>query len=384
MLRAMTNRIRMALIGGGFIGRVHARAARLDGRFELVAGVLSEDRAKSARVGQELGIAPERVYEDYRALLAAEQERRDGARLIVIATPNDTHHPIAHACLAAGLPVVLEKPLTLTLQEAQDLAEAQATTGAPLALMHNYTGYPLVRQIRSMVAEGEIGKVLAVRAVYLQGSAWRLPDPGGQVRAAWRFDPRRMGASGCFADIGTHAYNLLRYVTQVPVRQLSCSLATYTPGRQLDDYGTATLSLDNGALATVIASKVSHGRENDISIHVDGTKGSLEWRQEEPNQLVHRATGEARRVLTRDPRAAWLHPDAKAAIRLPAGHPEAFNEAFANVYAAFLPDIEAFHAKMPVPPPPHLYPDLEDGVDGMRFVDACVRSSKEGGRWTRV
>lgn len=379
----MQEPLRLGIIGGGFIGRVHARAAQLDGAIRLVAGALSSDREKAARIAAELAIPADRAYASWPEMLARERARADRVDLVAVCTPNDMHLPVARGCLEAGLAVVCEKPLTRTLAEAQQLAESVRGAGAPLALMHNYTGYPLVRQARAMVEAGELGDLIAVRATYLQGSAWRAPEVDGQPRAAWRGDPRRTGPAGALGDIGSHAYNLVRFVTQAAPESVSCALRTFTPGRKLDDYGAAHVALAGGALATLVASKVSHGRENDLSIHVEGTKGSLEWRQEEPNALFHRVTGQPLRVLTRDSRAQWMHASAKAAIRLPAGHPEAFHEAFANVYAAFAPDVRAWREKRALAAE-RLYPDLTDGVDEMRFLERALASAGEAGAWKRM
>src|SRR5437660_3969701 len=386
-LNAPLNRkLRMGLVGGGqgsFIGRVHSIAGVLDHRAALVAGALSADAAKSKASALDYGIAPERAYGSYKEMVEGEKKRPESERIdfVSIATPNHTHFEIAKAFAQAGFNVLCDKPLTFDLKQAEELAEVVKKSGVVFAVTHNYTGYPLVRQARDMVLAGELGEINAVRACYIQGWLRTRLEKENQKQAGWRTDPAKSGAAGCFGDIGTHAYNLGRFITGLLPEQISCSLKTFESGRVLDDYGAAVIRYANGALGTVTASQISHGRENDLWIEIDGTKGSLEWHQEEPNGLLFRVNGQPHRIYSRDPNAAYLTPTAKASCRLPGGHPEAFFEAFANIYTAAYGDIVARASGQKVDSSKSLYPNVNDGVDGMNFITQCVASSKQGGHW---
>ena len=382
----LNRKLRMALIGGGqgaFIGRVHATAAVLDNRAVLVAGALSADPAKAKVSAPDFDIKPERAYGSYKELVSAESalpasERIDFAS---IATPNHTHFEIAKACAEAGFNVVCDKPMTFDLAQAEELAKIVQKTGVVFAVTHNYTGYPLVRLARDMVQAGELGEINAIRAFYIQGWLRRRLEKEDQKQASWRTDPKRSGAAGCFGDIGTHAYNLGRFITGLLPDQISCSLKTFEKGRELDDYGTAIVRYQNGALGTITASQISHGRENDLWIEVGGTKGALEWHQEEPNKMLFRVNGQPHRLYTRDPNASYMTETAKASCRLPSGHPEAFFEAFANVYTAAYADVIRRAQSQKVDSAKSLYPNVADGVDGMNFVTQSVASSKQSGAW---
>jgi predicted dehydrogenase len=376
----------MGLVGGGqgaFIGRVHATAAVLDNLAALVAGALSSDPARAKASAPDYDIPAERAYGSYQEMIAAEAKRPAGERIdfATVATPNHTHFEVAKGFAEAGFNVICDKPLTLDLAQAEELARVVERTGVVFAVTHNYTGYPLVRQARDMVRSGELGEIQAVRAFYIQGWLRTRLEAEGQKQASWRTDPKRSGAAGCFGDIGTHAYNLVRFITGLLPDQISCHLKTFEPGRQLDDYGTAVIRYQNGALGTVTASQITHGRENDIWIEIDGTHGSLEWRQEEPNKMLVRANGQPHRLYTRDPNAGYLSATAKASCRLPSGHPEAFLEAFANIYRAAYEDMVKRAAQQPFDGQRSLYPNVADGVDGMNFITQCVASSAEKGAW---
>jgi predicted dehydrogenase len=375
-------KLRMGLVGGagGFIGRVHALAAQLDGRAELVAGALSSDPERAKAFAPVLGIAPDRAYASYQEMLQKEEALPADRRIdfVSVATPNDTHFAIARAFAGAGFNVLCDKPLTNDLEQALELAEVVRRSGVVFAVTHNYTGYPLVRQAREMVRSGELGEVQAVRVWYLQGSLWRQRTPEQQRRFAWKTDPARAGASGCFGDIGVHACNLAQFITGLLPAEVSCVLERFSGGA-LDDYGTAVLRYDNGALGTLTASRITHARENDLGIEIDGTRGSLAWRQEEPNHMLFRANGRPPHVLTRSPAA--LAETAGASCRLPAGHPEGFLEAFANVYTAAYQDMIARATGGAVAGASTLYPNVQDGVEGVRFVARCVDSAREGGAW---
>jgi predicted dehydrogenase len=375
----------MGLVGGGrgaFIGRVHATAACLDHRAVLVAGALSSDPSKARESARDYGIPPERAYGSYQEMLAKERELPEGERVdfVSVATPNHTHFEIAKVFAEAGFNVMCDKPMTLDLAQAEELAGVVQRTRAVFAVTHNYTGYPLVRQARDMVRNGELGEINAVRALYLQGTLRRQRTPEQQRRFAWKTDPARAGISGCFGDIGIHAYNLTRFVTGLLPERVSCVLEHFEGGA-LDDYGLAALQYGNGGLGTITASRISHGRENGLRLEVDGTRGSLEWHQEEPNKLLVRANGQPHRVYSRDPNAPYLTPTARASCRLSGGHPEAFFEAFANVYTAAYDDMIRRAAGLTVDETHSLYPNARDGVDGVHFVAQCVASAQDGGGW---
>jgi predicted dehydrogenase len=380
----LNRKLRMGLVGGGqgaFIGKVHSIAATLDNRATLVAGALSSDPARAKASAPDYDIAPERAYGSYREMVATESKLPADQRIdfVSVATPNHTHFEIAKAFAEAGFNVVCDKPLTFDLAQAEELARVVQKTGVVFAVTHNYTGYPLVRQARDMVKAGELGEINAVRAFYIQGWLRTRLEAEGQKQAGWRTDPKRSGAAGCFGDIGTHAYNLGRFITGLIPQDISCHLKTFEPGRPLDDYGTAVLRYANGALGTVTASQISHGRENDLWIEVDGTKGALEWHQEEPNKMLLRVNGKPHQVYTRAG-GPYLGETAGRSTRIPSGHPEAFLEAFANIYVAAFDDMvkraagQKFDAAS-------LYPNVADGVDGMNFISQCVASSAEGGAW---
>jgi predicted dehydrogenase len=385
----LNRKLRMGLIGGGqgaFIGRVHATAAILDGRAEVVAGALSSDPARSQASAPDYDIKPERAYGSYQEMAQAELKLPQEKRIdfVAITTPNHVHFDAAKTFLEAGFNVMCDKPMTFDLAQAEELAKIVQKSGVVFAVTHNYTGNPLVRLARDMIKEGKLGEINAVRAFYIQGWLRTRLESGGQKQASWRTDPKRSGAAGCFGDIGTHAYNLGRFITGLIPDQVSCLLKTFEPGRELDDYGVAAIRYTNGALGTVTASQITHGRENDIWIEVDGTKGSLEWHQEDPNKLFVRANGEPHRTYTRDPNAPYTTPTAKMSCRIPSGHPEGYLEAFANIYTAAYDDMIKRAGGQKVDTANSLYPNVADGVDGMNFITQCVASSKEGGAWTSL
>lgn len=382
----MQHKLRMALIGGGgsgFIGRVHVRAAALDQRAELVAGALSSDPAKARAYAAEFGIAAERAYGSYRELLAAEARWPAEARVdfVVIATPNGTHFEIARAALEAGFHVVCEKPMTTTLADALELARRARDADAVFAVMHGYSGFPLVRQAQAMVRQGELGEIQAARVNYIQGGLRGLEPGQRPPRAAWKADPAQAGPSGTLADIGTHAYHLARYITGLEPVDVACQLRTYHPVRPLDDYGHAVIRFVNGALGTLTVSQVTQGRLNDLSLEIDGTRSSLSWRQEEPNQLLVRRYGEPTRVYERNVRSTFLADSARAACRLPGGHPEGVLEAWANVYRDVCDDIIARARGSRTASRDALYPTVGDGCEGVAFIQQCLASQQANGAW---
>jgi len=383
---ALGRKLRMGIVGGGqgsFIGRVHVTAAVLDNRAELVAGAFSSDAARSKASAADYAVDEARAYGSYDEMLAKEKALPAGKRIdfVSVTTPNHMHFPVAKAAVEAGFNVICDKPLTLTLAEAEALAEAVKASGVVFAVSHNYTGYPLVRQAREMILAGEFGEIQAIRAEYIQGWLRTRLEAEGQKQAAWRTDPTKSGAAGAFGDIATHAYNLGRYMTGLLPQKISATLKSFEPGRALDDYGHAVIRYENGALGTVTASQISHGRENDLRIEIDGTLASLEWHQENPNQLLVRKNGEPMRVYTRDPGAPFMNASGKAACRLPSGHPEAFFEAFANVYRSAYDAMELALTGKPFERTKTVYPNIHDGVEGMYFIEQSVASSKADGAW---
>jgi len=385
----LNRKLRMALVGGGqgaFIGRVHATAAVLDNRAALVAGALSSDPAKAKASAPDYDIPADRAYGSYTELIEKEKALPADKRIdfITVATPNHTHFPIAKAALDAGFNVICDKPMTFDLKQAEELYEIVKRSGCVFALTHNYTGYPLVRHARQMILSGELGEIQALRSNYIQGWLRSRLETGGQKQASWRTDPGKSGAAGCFGDIATHAYNLARYMTGLIPAEVSCNLKIFEPGRQLDDYGHAVIRFDNGALGTVTASQISHGRENDLFIEIDGTKGAVSWRQEEPNLMVVRRNGQPHAMYTRDPNAPHMNDAGKAACRLPAGHPEAFFEAFGNVYRSAYDDIVKRSSGEKISATDTIYPNVADGVDGMNFIEQCVASSRQNGAWVSL
>lgn len=379
-------KLRMGLVGGGigsFIGKVHAIAAGLDMRAEVVAGAFSSNPERSRASAANYDVCQQRAYGSYQEMLDGERSLPADQRIdfVSVTTPNDSHFPIAKAALEAGFHVICDKPMTFDLAQALELAAIVERSGLVFALTHNYTGYPLVRQAREMIASGQLGEIQAVRAHYIQGWLRTKLEDSEQKQATWRTNPAQSGAAGCFGDIATHAYNLGRYMTGLLPSEISAHLRTYEPGRKLDDYGTAIIKYQNGALGTVTASQISHGRENDAFIEVDGTLGSLQWRQEEPNVLVVRANGQPHRLFTRDPNAAFMTAGGAAACRLPSGHPEGFFEAFANIYTAAFEAMIAHSQGQKVEQKNTVYPNVYDGVEGMLFIQQAVASSQKDGSW---
>ena len=367
------------MVGGGpgaFIGGVHRMAARLDDRWELVAGAFSRDADRARAAASELHVAPDRAYADFRAMARAEAGRPDGIDAVAVVTPNASHHAIARAFLDAGVHVVCEKPMATTLADALDLVRAARDGGRVFVLTHNYTGYPMVRQARAMVAAGEIGAVRVVQVEYPQDwLATRLEDTGNQ-QAAWRVDPAQAGPAGSLGDLGTHAHNLAEFVTGLRLEAVCADLSAFVPGRALDDNAQALLRFRGGARGALWSSQVSPGNENALRLRVYGEKAGLEWSQEHPNQLRFGPLGEAPRTLARG--AGGLRPEAAAATRIPAGHPEGYLEAFAQLYRDAAELVAARMEGRSPDPLASQAPTAEDGARGIRFLEAAVESSRRG------
>jgi predicted dehydrogenase len=382
----LNRKLRMGLVGGGqgsFIGRVHSIAACLDNRATVVAGALSSNAERSKASAPSYDIDPSRAYGSYEAMFDAESKLPTGERIdfVSITTPNHTHFEIAREAVSAGFNVICDKPMTFDLAQAEELLKLVEESDVVFAVSHNYTGYPLVRMAREMILSGELGEIQAVRAQYIQGWLRTKLESEDQKQAAWRTDPTKSGAAGAFGDIATHAYNLGRYMTGLKPDSVSCHLKSFVEGRQLDDYGTAVIRYENGGLGTVTASQISHGRENDLSIEIDGTKGAIQWRQENPNEMIVRQNGKPHQIYTRDPNAPYMNASGAAACRLPSGHPEAFFEAFANIYASAFDAMATRGGGGNVERRDTIYPNVYDGVEGMYFIQQCVNSSKQDAAW---
>ncbi|HEX5103547.1 MAG TPA: Gfo/Idh/MocA family oxidoreductase [Pirellulaceae bacterium] len=382
---SLNRKFRMALVGGGqgaFIGRVHATAAVMDNRAALVAGCLSSSPEKAKASAPDYDIPADRAYTSIKELIEKEKALPADKRIdfVSVATPNHTHFEIAKAAADAGFNVMCDKPMTFDFAQAEALAEAVDKSGVVFAVTHNYTGHPLVRQARDMILNGELGEINAIRSCYIQGWLRTRLEKDSQKQASWRTDPSKSGAAGCYGDIGTHAYNLARYMTGLLPDQISAHLKTFEQGRQLDDYGTAIIKFQNGALGTVTASQITHGRENDIFIEIDGTKGSLEWHQENPNQMFVRTNGQPAKVYTRAG-GPYLSAAAAAATRIPAGHPEGYLEAFANLYRSAYDDMVLRAEGKKFERVNTVYPNVNDGLEGMYFIQQAVASSQQGGAW---
>jgi predicted dehydrogenase len=376
-------RIRLGMVGGGegaFIGAVHRIASRIDDQYELVAGALSSTPEKARRSGQALGLAPDRVYDDYESMAKAESARPDGVEAVSIVTPNHVHAPAACALLEAGIHVICDKPLTVSLAEAKRMQAAVAASGRIFALTHNYTGYPLVRCMRQMVRAGELGEPRLVQVEYPQDWLTGPTETTGNKQAEWRVDPARAGGGGALGDIGTHAFNLADYVTGLEVAELCADLTTFVGGRKLDDNAQVLLRYANGARGALWASQVAPGNENGLRLRVYGTKGGLCWAQENPNELRWSPLGEPTRIVTR----AGPGSGAAAArvTRTPGGHPEGYLEGFANIYSEVALAIKAARAGTK-PPAECDFPTIVDGVKGVAFVEAAVKSSKANGAWVK-
>jgi predicted dehydrogenase len=379
-----SGRIRLGMVGGGqgaFIGGVHRIASRIDDQYELVAGALSSEPERAKASGLELGLREDRAYGDFEEMARREARLKDGIEAVAIVTPNHMHFPVAKAFLRRGIHVICDKPLTATLREAKKLAELAKSSGAILAVTYNYTGYPMVRQAREMVAAGELGELRLVQAEYLQDWLTTDIETGGQKQAEWRTDPARSGAGGAVGDIGTHAYNLACFVSGSEAETLSAELTTFVEGRRLDDNVHVMLRYQNGARGLLWASQVAPGHENSLALRVFGAKGALEWAQEDPNYLWFTPFGEPKRLITRG--GAGSGAAAARVTRVPPGHPEGYLEGFATIYKEAAAAILAARAGE-APSADVIFPTVDDGVKGVAFVDACVRSSKRNAAWVTL
>jgi predicted dehydrogenase len=377
-------RIRLGMVGGGqgaFIGAVHRLAARMDDHYEFVAGALSSSPERSRASGKELGLAPDRIYTDYREMAKAEAKRKDGVEAVAIVTPNNIHVPAAKAFVEAGIHVICDKPLAISLKEAKTLETLlKRKKDVIFAFTHNYSGYPMIRQARDMVASGELGQIRLVQAEYPQDWLTEDIEKGGQKQAAWRTDPAQSGG-GAIGDIGTHAYQLASFVSGLALDEVAADMTTFVKGRKVDDNVSVLLRFKNGARGMLWASQVAPGNENSLRLRVYGTKGGLDWTQTDPNYLWFTPFGQQMRLITRA--GAGSGPAAARMTRVPPGHPEGYLEGFANIYSeaarAIIARRQGKKADKDV-----MFPGIEDGVAGMAFIEACKKSSAKNGKWTKV
>ena len=380
----MSDRIRLGMVGGGrdaFIGAVHRIASRIDDHYELVAGAFSSTPEKSLASAKDLGIADDRAYGDFRQMAIREARLKTGIDAVAIVTPNHMHAPVAKEFLRRGIHVICDKPLTATLADAKSLVKAAEKSNALFVLTHNYTGYPMIRHAREMIANGDLGDIRVVQAEYAQDWLSEPIEHSGMKQAEWRTDPERTGAGGSTGDIGTHAYNLACFVTGLTLDSLCADLDSFVDGRQVDDNGHVLLRFQGGAKGMLWCSQVAPGNENALALRVYGSKGGIEWKQEDPNYLWYTPLGEPKRLLTRN--GAGSGAAAARVVRVPPGHPEGYLEGFATIYSEAAEAIRAHQAGGSASAEV-VFPTVHDGLAGVQFVDACVRSSKRNGAWVNV
>lgn len=381
----MERKLRMGMIGGGndsFIGAIHRLAANMDGLIELSCGALSVDATVAIASGKSLFLPEDRIYTTYSEMISAENKRPKNDRIdfVTIVTPNFEHFTPAMMALEHGFHVVIEKPIALTLDQAQQLQKKVEETGLLLCLMHTYSGYPMVKQARSMVSEGVLGKIRKVVVQYPQGWLSRLSEREGNAQAAWRTDPAKSGKSGCMGDIGTHAAHLAEYITGLEISQICADLNTVVEGRRLDDDGNLLLRFSNGANGVLMASQIAAGEENALQINIYGETGGLEWKQSEPNSLWLKMLDKPAMLYRAG--SSYLSEEAKLNSRTPAGHPEGYIEAFANIYRNFAGAVIAFASSADKKDIKMDFPNVYDGVRGMRFIETAVASSNSSHKWT--
>ncbi|MEY8116968.1 Gfo/Idh/MocA family protein [Falsihalocynthiibacter sp. BN13B15] len=379
---ALEGPIRLGMVGGGkdaFIGGVHRIAARIDGKFNLIAGALSSTPERALESGLALGLAEDRIYSSYKEMAIREARLKNGIEAVAIVTPNHVHMDAAREFLKRGIHVICDKPLTHTLTDAKKLVKSAEASDALFVLTHNYTGYPMIRQAREMIASGALGKIRLVQVEYAQDWLAEAADPDNK-QAAWRTDPTKSGAGGSTGDIGTHAFNLASFVSGLEVETLCADLQAFVPGRQVDDNAHVMLRYEGGARGMLWCSQVAVGNENGLRLRIYGEKGGLEWAQEDPNYLWYTPFGEAKRLLTRG--GAGTGAAAARVSRIPAGHPEGYLEGFATIYSEAAEAILAKRAGKDVPSEV-VYPTVQDGLKGVQFIDACLRSSARDSAWVK-
>jgi predicted dehydrogenase len=383
----MSRKLRMGMIGGSldaFIGAVHRKAAAIDGEIELVCGAFSSDPKKSKATGKALYLDPGRIYGSYSEMIQKERQLPEDQRMdfVSIVTPNHVHFDPAKMALENGFHVIIDKPIAFNVAEAKALKKLVDKTGLVLALTHTYTGYPMVKEARDMVKTGKIGKVRKVYVEYPQGWLSTFLEGSGNKQASWRTDPKKSGAGGAIGDIGTHAANLAEYITNSNISEINVLLNTVVKGRLLDDDSSMLVKFENGSSGVLLATQVAAGDENNLNIRVYGEKGGIEWRQEEPNTLVVKWLDKPKEIM----RAGWgyLSDAAKKNTRTPSGHPEGYLEAFANIYMAFARGVRDYKPGKKIDPAKYDFPDAEDGVRGMVFVETVIKSANSNKKWTTL
>ena len=378
----MNRKIRIGMVGGGkdaFIGSVHRIALRLDGYYELVAGSFSSDFDNSKETGKNLGIENDRIYTTYQEMAEKESSRPDGIDVVSIVTPNHLHVPIAKIFADKGIHIICDKPIGMSSEEAIDLKKIIESKKLIFALTHNYTGYPMVRHARSLVQKGDLGSLRVIQAEYPQDWLTTKAEDSGLKQAEWRTDPNRSGAGGCIGDIGTHAYNLIRFITGLEVDEISADIHTFVEGRKLDDNAQIMLRFIGGAKGSIWSSQVAVGNENNLKIRVYGENAGIEWRQEDPNYLSYTKFGNPTQNITRGSNAT--SEEAKNVTRIPQGHPEGYLEGFANIYSDVYKELSAKINKQEYDKSNNCYPTIDDGIDGMKFIENVIESSKNNSKW---
>ena len=378
----MDRRMRIGMVGGGkdaFIGGVHRIALRLDGNYELVAGSFSSNFDNSKETGKDLGLAEDRIYETYQEMAEKESARSDGIHVVAIVTPNHLHVPIAKIFAEKGIHIICDKPLALSTKEAIELKNIVENKKIIFALTHNYTGYPMVRHARSLIQKNDLGSIRVVQAEYPQDWLTTKAEDSGLKQAEWRTDPKRSGDGGCIGDIGTHAFNLIRFITGLEVDELSADIHTFVKGRLLDDNAQIMLRFKGGAKGAIWSSQVAVGNENNLKIRVFGENGGLEWRQEDPNYLYYTKFGHPTQKITRGSGSA--SEEANDVTRIPPGHPEGYLEGFANIYSDVYKRLFAQTNKQNYDQSNDCYPTIYDGVEGMRFIETVLESNNNNSKW---
>ncbi|MAQ76148.1 MAG: oxidoreductase [Aquimarina sp.] len=379
-------RLKMGMVGGGmgsFIGDVHRKAASIDGMIELVCGAFSSNKEKSIASAKELGISGNRAYGSFEEMIEKESLLPEDKRMdfVAIVTPNHMHFPPAKLALEKGFHVICDKPVTLTLEEALELEKVVQSSGKVFALTHNYTGYPMVKQAKAMIAKGDLGDLRKINIQYLQGWLATAVEKTGQKQASWRVDPEKSGIGGALGDIATHAENLAEYITGTKIKELAADLTAFGDGRVLDDDGNVLLRFENGAKGILTFSQIATGEENNLGIRVYGTKGSLAWYQENPNELTLYWLDKPKQIYT--PGGNGTYPESSDYVRIPAGHPEGYLEGFATIYRSFAKELNSLKNGKPLSKQPD-FPTIFDGVRGMQFIYAAVESNKNNAKWTKL
>ena len=380
----MNRKIRIGMVGGGkdaFIGGVHRIALRLDGHYELVAGSFSSNFVNSKETGEKIGIARDRIYKTYQEMAEKEASRSDGIDVVSIVTPNHLHVPVAKIFADVGINIICDKPLALTSEEAIELKNIIENKKLIFALTHNYTGYPMIRHARSLIQKGDLGSIRVIQAEYPQDWLTTKVEDSGLKQAEWRTDPNRSGRGGCIGDIGTHAFNLIRFVSRLEVEELSSDIHTFVKGRLLDDNAQIMLRFKGNAKGSIWSSQVAVGNENNLKIRIYGEHAGIEWKQEDPNYLYFTKFGLPTQKITRG--GSGASDEANQVTRIPPGHPEGYLEGFANIYSDVSKELFAKINNQNYDNSKNCYPTISDGIEGMKFIEAVLESSKNNSKWTR-